>query len=56
VTDVEKNAIADAIAKQMLSGSPIDKKLTEKLIKGLCEEYHEVRQGRQPSNGTKSLD
>jgi hypothetical protein len=44
LTDNEKNSIAEAIAKQLLTGAEVDKNLTEKLIKGLCEEYHEVRQ------------
>jgi hypothetical protein len=40
----EKVAISEAIARQIISGQSADKELTKKLIKGLCEEYHEVRQ------------
>lgn len=36
--------ICESIARQLLTGKQIDKDLSEQLIKGLCEEYHEVRQ------------
>ena len=43
MTEQEKQTISEAIARQLISGQPADKELTKKLIKGLCEEYYEVR-------------
>jgi hypothetical protein len=40
----EKLTVAEAIARQLISGQMADRELTESLIKALCEEYHEVRQ------------
>lgn len=40
----DKMTICESIARQLLTGKQIDKDLSEQLIKGLCEEYHEVRQ------------
>jgi hypothetical protein len=44
LTEQEKLTISEAIARQLISGSEVDKALTSKLIKGLCEEYNEVRE------------
>lgn len=55
MNEQDKYTIAEAIARQLISGTEVDKTLTKELIKGLCEEYNEVRQRGILSNSEESL-